>query len=318
MDMIMKRIVIRAVLLVVLSWILPQRALTQTTTLTIAFNGFYGAAPLYVGQDAGIFRKHGFNLELIFIAGGSLSTQALIGKSLDLLNTGGPPFLNAYVRGARLKIIGGVTNILPYVLMSTGKITHAEQLRGKKIGISRFGSNTDFVVRLALGQFGLAPADVTVLQVGGSQSRLLAMKAGTIDATVLSPEEALAAQKLGLNPLLDFVAKGYEFPHVMVVAREDYLQAQAPLVRRFLRAYVETIRYFKTHREEAVKKTMVLSKLNDREVAEKSFEVYLRSLPDDGRPTIKGLETVLTDFARDEPKAKGLTVSQIVDLSYLP
>ena len=318
MHMAIKRIMVRAVLLFVLSWIIPQRALSQTTNLNIAFNGFYGAAPLYVGQDAGIFRRHGFNLDLIFIAGGSLSTQALIGKSLDLLNTGGPPFLNAYVRGARLKIIGGVTNILPYVFMSTARITSAEQLRGKKIGISRFGSNTDFVVRLALGQLGLAPADVTVLQIGGSQSRLLAMKAGTIDATVLSPEEALAAQKLGLNPLLDFVAKGFEFPHVMIVAREDYLQVQAPLVRRFLRAYVETIRYFKTHREEAVKKTMVLSKLNDREVAEKSFEVYLRSLPDDGRPTIKGLETVLADFAREEPKAKGLTVSQIVDLSYLP
>ena len=103
---------------------------------------FYGAAPLYVAQDAGIFRKHGFTLEMVFIAGGSLSTQALIGKSLDLLQTGGPPFLNAYVRGARLKIIAGVTNILPYVLITSSRITSSEQLRGKKIGISRFGSNT--------------------------------------------------------------------------------------------------------------------------------------------------------------------------------
>ena len=77
---------------------------------------------------------------------------------------------------------------------------------------------------LALGILGLTPADVTVLQVGGSQSRLMALKAGTIDATVLSPEEAMAAQKLGLNPLLDFVAKGVEFPHVNIVAREEYLQ----------------------------------------------------------------------------------------------
>jgi ABC-type nitrate/sulfonate/bicarbonate transport system substrate-binding protein len=74
----------------------------------------------------GIFWKHGFRLELVFIAGGSLSTRALIGKSLDLLQTGGPPFLNAYLRGARIKIIGGVTNILPYVLISNGGITSAE------------------------------------------------------------------------------------------------------------------------------------------------------------------------------------------------
>lgn len=314
----MKRLTIHAILVVALWWISAQPAAAQSTTLHIGFNGFYGAAPLYVAQDAGIFRKQGFTLEMVFIAGGSLSTQALIGKSLDLLQTGGPPFLNAYLRGARLKIIGGVTNILPYVLITGGGITSSEQLRGKKIGISRFGSNTDFVVRLALGRLGLNPADVTVLQVGGSQSRLVALKAGTIDATVLSPEEALAAEKLGLYPLLDFVAKGVEFPHVNIVAREDYLQAQGPLIKRFMAAYVEGIHFFKTHKEEAIRKMMVLSKLNSREIAEKAFDVYSRSLPDDGRPTIKGLEAVLADFAREEPKAKGLTVAQIVDLSFLP
>jgi NitT/TauT family transport system substrate-binding protein len=314
----MKRVTIHAILVLALWSINAQPAAAQSTTLHVGFNGFYGAAPLYVAQDAGIFRKHGFTLEMIFIAGGSLSTQALVGKSLDLLMTGGPPFLNAYVRGARLKIIGGVTNILPYVFITGSRITSSEQLRGKKIGISRFGSNTDFVVRLALGQLRLNPADVTILQVGGSQSRLVALKAGTIDATVLSPEEALAAQKVGLNTLLDFVAKGVEFPHVNIVAREEYLQAQAPLVRRLMISYLEAIRFFKARKEEAVRKMMVLSRLNDREIAEKAFDVYGRSLPDDGRPTIKGLETVLADFAREEPKAKGLTVAQIVDLSFLP
>lgn len=314
----MRRIATLALSLLVFCWWSASPAASQPTTLHVGFNGFYGATPLYVAQDAGIFRKHGFVLEMVFIAGGSLSTQALIGKSLDLLQTGGPPFLNAYLRGARLKIIGGVTNILPYVLITGSRIKNAEQLRGKKIGISRFGSNTDFVVRLALGHLGLNPADVTVLQVGGSQSRLVALKAGTIDATVLSPEEALAAQKVGLNTLLDFVAKGVEFPHVAMVAREETLQAQAPLVKRFMTAYVEGIRYFKTRKEEAVRKMMVLSRLNDREIAEKAFDVYMRSLPDDGKPTIKGLDAVLVDFAREEPKAKGLTVSQIVDLSFLP
>jgi NitT/TauT family transport system substrate-binding protein len=314
----MKRIAIQVILVLALSGLIAQTSAAQNTTLHVGFNGFYGAAPLYVAQDAGIFRKHGFALEMVFIAGGSLSTQALIGKSLDFLQTGGPPFLNAYVRGARLKIIGGVTNILPYVLITGGRITSSEQLRGKKIGISRFGSNTDFVVRLALGHLGLNASDVTILQVGGSQSRLVALKAGTIDATVLSPEEALAAQKVGMNTLLDFVAKGVEFPHVNIVAREDYLQAQAPLVKRFMAAYLEGIRFFKTHKNEAVRKMMVLSRLNDRDIAEKAFDVYSRSLPDDGRPTMKGLESVLADFAKEEPKAKGLTVAQIVDLSFLP
>jgi hypothetical protein len=92
----------------------------------------------------------------------------------------------------------------------------------------------------------------------------------------------------------------------------------ADLENRHMAAYLEAIRFFKTHKEEAVRKMMVLSRLNDREIAEKAFDVYTRSLPDDGRPTIKGLETVLADFAREDPRAKGLTVAQIVDLSFLP
>src|SRR5690349_5644527 len=166
-------------------------AVAQVTTLRVGFNGFYGAAPFYLGQDAGIFRRQNLALEMVFIAGGSLSTQALIGNSLDLLLTGGPPFLNAYVRGAKLKIIGGVTNILPYVFIAVPSITSGEQLRGKKIGISRFGSNTDFVVKLALGVLGVSPAEISVLQIGGSQARLVALRTGAIQATVLTPEEGI-------------------------------------------------------------------------------------------------------------------------------
>src|SRR4051812_43357801 len=128
MEVEMKRITVHITLVLACWWMSAQTAAAQLTTLHVGFNGFYGAAPLYVAQDAGIFRKHGFTLEMVFIAGGSLSTQALIGKSLDLLETGGPPFLSAYMRGARLKIIGGVTNILPYVLIGAGRVTSSEQL----------------------------------------------------------------------------------------------------------------------------------------------------------------------------------------------
>jgi NitT/TauT family transport system substrate-binding protein len=309
-----------AVVPCVLIWLLSLTvwARAQSTTLRIGFNGFHGAAPVYLGQEAGLFRKHGLTLELIFIAGGSLSVQALIGNSLELLMTGGPPFISAYSRGAKIKIIGGVTNVLPYVFIASGGIASSEQLKGKKIGISRFGSNTDFVVKLALGQLGLTPNDVNVLQVGGSQARLAAIKSGTIHATVLSPEEAAVAQKAGLNPLLDFIEKGVEFPHVNFVAREEYLQAQGHTIKSFMGAYVEAIRYFKGRRSEAVKKIMTLSRLDDRQIAEKSYEGYIRSLPDDGRPTLKGLEIVLDAAAKEDPKAKSLTVQQLVDLRFLP
>src|SRR5262249_12297408 len=247
--------------------VLPVGVSAQTT-LRIAFNGFGGVAPLYLGQENGIFKKQDLNLQLIFIPGGSLSLQALIGKSLDLLMTGGPPVVNSALQRGRIKIIAGVTNLLPYAFIVTTGIRTNEQVKGKKIGISRFGSNTDYVVRLALNHFSLTPNDVQIIQVGGSQARLVALQSGAIQATVLSPEEALVAQKLGFGVLLDFIEKGIEFPHVNFVAREDYLESQQQTVRAFMKAYVETVRHYKTHRAEGVKKIMALSKLPERQMAE--------------------------------------------------
>ena len=291
----------------------------QTTDVRIAFNGFGGTAPLFVGQEAGIFKKQGLNLELVFIPGGSLSLQALLGKSLDLLMTGGPPVLNAYLQGAKMiKIIAGVTNLLPYNFVVGTGIRSSEQVKGKKIGISRFGSNTDYVVRLALKQFALAPNEVQIIQVGGSQARLVALTSGAIQATVLSPEEALVAQKMGFSVLLDFIEKGIEFPHVNFVARDDYLDSQPQTVRVFLRAYVEAVRYYKTHRAEAVKKIMALSKLPERQMAEVVYDGSLRATPDDGKPTLKGMEVVLDAAAKENPKAKFLTVQQLLDLRFIP
>ena len=294
------------------------RVSAQTTNLRIAFNGFGGTVPLYLGQDVGIFKKHNLNLEMIFIAGGSLSLQALIGKSLELLMTGGPPVVNAYLQGAKIKIIGGATNLLPYTFVATGEIRNPEQLKGKRIGISRFGSNTDYVVRLALNQFALSPNDVQIIQVGGSQARLVAMKSGAIQATVLSPEEALVAQKLGYGILLDFIDKGIEFPHVNVVARDDFLETQAQTVRAFMRGYIESVRFYKTHRTEAVNAILFRTKLPDRQMAEAVYDNSLRSTPDDGKPTLKGMEVVIDGVAKENPKAKSMAVQQIVDLRFIP
>ena len=295
-----------------------EQSWAQPTNVRIAFNGFGGITPLYLGQDVGIFKKQGLNLEMIFIPGGSLSLQALIGKSLDLLLTGGPPVVNGYLQGAKIKIIGGVTNLLPYMFVATGGIRSAEQLKGKRIGISRFGSNTDYVVRLALSQFALSPNDVQIIQVGGSQARLVAMKSGAIHATVLSPEESIVAQKMGYGILLDFIEKGIEFPHVNVVARDDYLKTQAQTVRGFMRAYIESVRFYKSHRAEAVSKIVFLSKLPDRHMAEVVYDNSLRATPDDGKPTLKGMEVVIDAAAKENPKAKSLTVQQLVDLRYIP
>src|SRR6476646_7217668 len=199
-----------------------NHAAGQLTSVKIGHNAFTDETVFYLGRDVGIFKKHGIHLELIYIPGGSLSVQALIGNSLDMLLAGGTPLVDAVLKGADLKYIAGLNNRMPYVLVAREGINTPEQLRGKKVGISRFGSNTDFVVKLAATQLGLNPKrDIQVIQVGPQETRMVAMKTGVIDATVLGPELVLVGRKFGFNPLLDFVAKGIEYQHAGVAARTD-------------------------------------------------------------------------------------------------
>jgi NitT/TauT family transport system substrate-binding protein len=223
------------------------------------------------------------------------------------------------LKGADLRMIGGVNNLLPYVLVAREGITRSEQLKGKKIGISRFGSNTDFVVRLAATQLGLNPkSDIQIIQTGGQDARVVALKSGAVDATVLTPDVAFIGRSLGFSALLDFVEKGIEYQHVGVGARVDYLKSQADVAKRFMRAYLEAIRYYFSHKEEAVKKSMQLLKVDDRKVGEIGFDLRRKTLPTDGKPTVKGMQLVLDAAAEDDPKAKSLTPQQLIDLSFMP
>lgn len=299
--------------------IIANSAPAQLTAVKVGHNGFSDETVFYLAREVGIFKKHGIDLELIYIPGGSLSMQALIGKSLDLLLAGGTPLVYAQLKGADLRMIGGVNNLLPYVLVARENITRAEQLKGKKVGISRFGSNTDFVVKLAATQLGLNPkSDIQIIQTGGQDARVVALKSGAIDATVLTPDVAFIGRKLGFNALLDFVEKGIEYQHIGIGSRIDYLKSQGDTARRFMRAYLESIRYYFSHKDDAIRKSMQLLKVDDRQVGEIGFALRQKTLPIDGKPTVKGMQLVLDAAVEDDPKAKTLSPQQLIDLSFLP
>ena len=301
--------------------LLPAQLPAQLTSLRVGTNSPASTESVLfsIAKDAGILKQNQLDVEVIFIAGGTLSMQALIGKSLDFLCTGGTPFIVAHIEGAQGKIIGGVNNRLPYGFVTRANITSPAQLKGKRIGISRFGSTDDFAVKLALAQFGLNPkSDVSITQVGGAATRLTALQAGNIDAAVLTLGLVQIAQKSGLNLLLDFIEKDIEYQQVAIIGREDILKARAEVVRRFMRAYLDGIRYYKTQKEVTIRKVMQFLRTNDRQIAEFDYAQRARALPDDGKPTVKGIQLALDDIAKDNPKAKSLTVQQLVDSSFLP
>ena len=296
-----------------------NHALAQLTPLKIGHNAFTDETVFYLGRDVGIFKKHGIHLELIYIPGGSLMYALSAEILVRVMVHGASPLVYAVLKGADLKYIAGLNNRMPYVLVAREGINSPEQLRGKKIGISRFGSNTDFVVKLAATQMGLNPKrDVQIIQVGGPDARVVALKNGIVDATVLTPELVLLGRKLGYHTLFDLVEKDIEYLQIGVAARTDYLKSQNDTARRLTRAYLESIRYYVSHREEAIKKSMQLLKIDDRQAAEVGYDYRLKTLPADGKLSVKGMQLVIDAAAEDDPKAKSLTPQQLFDLSFLP
>jgi NitT/TauT family transport system substrate-binding protein len=300
--------------------VLTHPLAAQVPTLRVGTNSPASAESVLfsIARDAGVLKQNQLDVEVIFIAGGTLSMQALIGKSLDFLCTGGTPYIVAYLEGAQTKLIGGVNNKLPYGFVSLAGIKTPAQLKGKRIGISRFGSTDDFAVKLALTQFGLSTKDVNITQVGSAATRLTALQAGSIDAAVLTLGLVQIGQKSGLNLLLDFIEKDIEYQQVAVIARDDLLKTRPDLVRRFMKAYLDSVRFYKTQKEVAIRETMKRLRTNDRAIAEFDYNQRVRALPDDGKPSIKGMQLALDDIAKENPKAKSLTVQQLIDVSFLP
>src|SRR3990167_47226 len=142
----------------------------------------------FVARDAGIFQKYGIDPRLVLFEAGSLLAQAMLSGDVKMSVSSGPAAIAARTQGADTIIVAACVNILPYSIVAAKGITSWEQLKGKKIAISRFGSGTDTAVRLVLKKFGLDPAkDVMILQVGMQSSRFQALAAGSIDATIISP-----------------------------------------------------------------------------------------------------------------------------------
>lgn len=272
-----------------------------------------------MAKDAGLLKKHDLELEVVLITGGPVAMQALIARSLDIITTSATPFLHGYVEGADVKIIAGVNNRLPYVFFARSNITSPTQLKGKTIGITRYGSTDELATRMALQQFGLNPrTDVKIIQGGGSAGRFQSLQAGTIDATSLVSGVSHVARKLGLNALLDFAEKDIEYQMTGVVTRGDVLKSKPDALRRFLRMYVDAIRLYKTNRELAIKKTMEAIRTDDRQLAEADYNFRVRALPDDARPTSKGIQMAIDELVKENPKAKNVLPQHVVDLTFLP
>lgn len=274
-------------------------------------------APVWAANDRGLFRKFGFEPEVIAMQGGTQLAQAVIAGSIPIAVMGGA-YLSAAVRGADLVMIATHMDKLPYTLIVKPNLKRVEDLKGSRLAISRFGSSSDAGLRLALQKLGVNPEkEVTIVQVGGQTERFAALKANTVDGTVVIPPLSGAAQRLGYNALINMTKLGIPYPQEGVVVSRQLLASRRDTVMRFLKAYIEGVKELKNDKEFAVgvlAKYLRMDRTKDREALDDSFhEVIIDQMLKVPGINLEAIKVGLDLLGKDKPPTASSNPRDYVD-----
>ena len=288
--------------------------------INVAYSSISGnIAPLWVTQDRGFFRKYGLEVQSILIESGTTTAQALVAGDIAFASVAGPPVIQSALRGADVVMIASVINTLTFQLFTERGITRPDQFKGKAVGVTRYGSATDFAMRYALDKYGLdANKEVAVLQLGNQPAQLAALEAGKVQGAMLSMPTSVRAKKLGFPMLADLQMLGLEYQHTSIATSRALLKSKPELARDFMRAYVEGIHYAKTHRRESIEIIAKYLRTDDKEVLDDTYDSIIQTLvPEKPYPTLKGIQIILREFGAKDPAARSARPEQFVDTTIL-
>lgn len=272
----------------------------------------------FAARDAGFFQKQGLDVRVVIFDAGSILAQAALSGEVKFSISSAPAAIAARTQGADTIILAGCVNTLPYSVVAAKTITTWDQLRGRKVAISRFGSGTDTAIRLVLRKFGLdAAKDVTIVQLGTQPNRMQALSAGAIDATLVSPPLDLAAKKQGYQIIVNIAELGIPYPQQVIDTTDRFTRDYPHTVKSFLKAFIEGVRYTATHKDETKKLITKYLKTSDPELLEATYLSYLQVTDQSGYPNMEGMRNALDEVAFRLPAAKSKKPEDFVNTRFL-
>ena len=278
----------------------------QTQSLTAFYTApVVSMAPMWIAKEAGFFKKQGLEVKLLFIASGPLGTTAVLASEVDVGVIGGFAPIRAIAGGAKgLVIIGQTKNRMTGAIVGRKEIASVEDLKGKRLGIDRIGSNPDMFTQAALSKFQMDPLkDVNYVQLGSIGQGIPALKAGTIDAVTTSAPHDLFAQRLGFKVILDITAMKIPFASTVLVSARNTVERKQSELTKFMHAYAEAVHYFITNREGASKVIAKYTKVQDREVLNYAIETDAKAVQKTLEVDPKGVELILGLISKTVPQA---------------
>ena len=288
--------------------------------LRVAYTAFAGTFTiLWVGQEAGLYQKNGVDLELLYTGSSTKAVQALLGGDIDIVYSAAGAVVDANLAGADLVMIGCQYDQGQTSFFTTAPITSIGGLKGKAVGVTRFGAFSDFVARHVLRKNRLQPVkDVALLQLGGTLEIIAAMEKNLVQGGSISLPLSLKAKQLGFRELLTTETIGLPFDYGCLIVKGSQLRSKREELKKVLRASVAA--YDLAIQEPAVAKRAIAkyTRTTDPETLAATYnenvKEYALRIP---FVSLKGLASIVDFRAEMTAEVKKLTLEKMFDNSLL-
>ncbi len=298
---------------------LPYRSIAAEKLVGIYSARVMSQSLPWIAQEAGLFQKYNLDFHFVFIASSPFVTAALLGGDAEIALLGAVGIVRAYVQGATdLVFIAGVKNVMTQSIVAGPEVKRPEDLKGKKIGVSRVGGNTHYFAIQALRRFGVdAVKDVTFIQTGGEPEALAALTRGSLQAASLTPPTDAEAVAQGAHYVVYGPDMRIPYPATIFATRRSVIAKRTQVIGQFVKAMAEATKILHTDKEFAYRVLAKQLRVKDRKVLDASYNAEIKALEPrlDIRP--EALQANLDEVAQIDPRAKKVKPQDLVDTRYL-
>ncbi|HVO93563.1 MAG TPA: ABC transporter substrate-binding protein [Terriglobales bacterium] len=308
-------LMVSCLVVIALLWVNQARAqkLVIAWTAVSAFN-----APFWVMNDAGFYKEEGLDVDTMYIASSPIAAKATIAGDVVISAQNSQVIADSGLQGADLIAIGATVNIVPFYVMTAPEINSVADLKGKTIGVSRFGAATDFGMRIFLAKHGLAAhRDVAFIQIGGMPEIAAALSKKIIVAAPMSYPTVYVAEQGGAKVLANLAKDEIPFVHLTLTTTKRFLKEKRPQVKAFLRAYGKAVHFLFNRQPESLAIFAKYTKIKDPKMLEGSLKYgyeFMEKIPFVKRA---GFQVTLDEIGRTNPKAKQAKPEQFYDNSVI-
>ena len=296
----------------------PCRVAAADKLFTIYTARVMSQAYPWIAEEAGLFKKYDLEIPLVFVTPGPPAVAAILSGDSEVAVIGAASITRPFVQGNKDPvIIGSVKSMLTHSIIAKPDIKRPEQLRGKRIGVSRIGSNPHYFAVQALRHFGIDSREVSYIQAGGAPETLAALVAQGIDAAVLTVPTDAQALKLGYHYVIYGPDLKIAYAATTFTTRRSIIAKRGPVIGRFMRAMAEAAKIMHTDKETIYKILGKYLRIDDRKLLEASYNVEIKALEPRLAIKLEGIQSTLEEIAPTDPRAKTVKPQEMIDTRYL-